>query len=141
MLCLTLFCPLTVRWCFRKKHEEICYFGSYFAILPRLCYEADIWPPLLCLTIKVATDASDFAWGGHTMSGQMEIAREYFSEWEARESSTYRELVGVCRCLQAMVHKCEGRFVVLQVDAMNLQGIVNRGSSKLGINELARDLF
>jgi len=75
------------------------------------------------------------------MSGQMEIAREYFSEWEARESSTYRELVGVCRCLQAMVHKCEGRFVVLQVDAMNLQGIVNRGSSKLGINELARDLF
>jgi hypothetical protein len=31
--------------------------------------------------------------------------------------------------------------VVLQVDAQNLLGIVNRGSSKLSINELARDLF
>ena len=40
-----------------------------------------------------------------------------------------------------MVHKFERRFVVLQVDAMNLLRIVNRGSSKLGINELARELF
>jgi hypothetical protein len=64
----------------------------------------------------------------------MEIAREYFSEWEARESSTYRELLGVCRCLQAMVHMFEGRFVVLQADAMNLLGIVNMGISRLDIN-------
>jgi len=109
--------------------------------LPRLRFEADIWPLLLGLSIMVATDASDFAWGGHTMVGPMEIAPEYFSEWEAREFSTYRELLRVCRYLQAMVHMCEGRFVVLQVDAMNLPGIVNRGSSKLGINELARELF
>jgi len=63
-------------------------------MLPRLHFEADIWPPLLGLiTIMVATDASDFAWGGHTMFGPMEIAREYFSEWEVRESSSYRELL------------------------------------------------
>ena len=73
------------------------------------------------------------------MSDQLEIAREYFSKWEAREPSTYRELLRVCRCLQAMVHMCEERFVVFQVDAMNLLGIVNRGSSKLGINELVRE--
>ena len=30
---------------------------------------------------------------------------------------------------------------MLQVDAQNLLGIVNRGSSKLPINELARELF
>jgi hypothetical protein len=41
------------------------------------------------LSIKVATDASGFAWGGHTMTGPMEIARGYFSEWEAVQSSTY----------------------------------------------------
>ena len=93
------------------------------------------------VSIRIATDASDFAWGGHTMTGPLEIAREYLSDWEAAQSSTYRELLGVSRCLQAMVHRCEGRFVVLQVDAQNLLGIVNRGSPKLGINELARELF
>ena len=109
--------------------------------LPRLRFDADIWPSLKGLSIRIATDASDFAWGGHTMTGPLEIAREYLSEWEAVQSSTYRELLGVSRCLQAMVHMCEGRFVVLQVDAQNLLGIVNRGSPKLGINELARELF
>jgi hypothetical protein len=57
------------------------------------------------------------------------------------ESSTFRELLGVLRCLQALAHLCKGKFVVLQVDAQNLLGIVNRGSSKLAINKLARDLF
>ena len=75
------------------------------------------------------------------MTGPSEIAREYFSESEAVESSTLRDLLGACMCLQSLVHRCEGRFVVLQVDARNLLGIVNRGSSKLSINELARDLF
>jgi hypothetical protein len=75
------------------------------------------------------------------MAGPLEIAREYFLEWEAIESSTYRELLGFSRCLQAMVHRCEGRFVVLQVDAANLLGIVNRGSPKLIINEMAREIF
>jgi hypothetical protein len=89
----------------------------------------------------MATDASDFAGGGHTMTGPREIAREYFSEWEAIPSSTFRELLGVSLCLQAMIHKCEGKFVVLQVDAANLLGIVNRGSPKLIINELERELF
>jgi len=37
-----------------------------------------------------------------------------------------------------MVHRCEGRFWVLQVDAQNLLGIL---SPKLIINELARELF
>ena len=52
-----------------------------------------------------------------------------------------QELLGSCMCLQLFVYMCEGRFVVLQVDAHNLLGIVNRGSSKLPINELARVLF
>jgi len=74
------------------------------------------------------------------MTGPLEIAREYFSESEAVESSTLRELLGACSCLQSLVHRCEGRFVVLQVDTQNLSGIVNRGSSKLPINDLTREL-
>ncbi len=36
---------------------------------------------------------------------------------------------------------CEGRFVILQVDAANMLGIVNWGKPKIIINELARELF
>jgi len=43
--------------------------------------------------------------------------------------------------MHAMVHRCEGRFVAIQVNAMNLLGIVNKGSPKLCLNELARELL
>jgi hypothetical protein len=75
------------------------------------------------------------------MQGVIEYAHEYFSEEECGTSSTYRELLGVLRCLRAMLHVCAGKFVVFQVDAQNLLGIVNRGSPRLNINELARELF
>jgi hypothetical protein len=91
--------------------------------------------------IKVATDASDFGWDGHTLGGPSLNAHEYFSEWEAVQSSTYRELLGVTRCLQSLIGICKGKMVVVQVDAMNLLGIVNRGSPRLALNTLARELF
>ncbi len=70
------------------------------------------------LSIKVATDASDFGWGGHTLGGTLFLAHEYVSEWEAVQSSTYREMLGVTLCLQALVERCKGKLVVLQVDAI-----------------------
>ena len=54
------------------------------------------------LSIKEATDASDFGWGGHTLGDNIFLAHEYFSECEAIQSSTYREMLGVTRCLQAL---------------------------------------
>jgi hypothetical protein len=109
--------------------------------LPRLKFEGSIWPPMEGISIRMASDASAFGWGGHTMQGAPQYAREYFSEEECVESSTYRELLGVLRCLQSMVGLCEGKFVVFQVDARNLLGVVNRGSPRLKLNELARELF
>ena len=43
--------------------------------------------------------------------------------------------------LQALLDWCKGKFSVLQVDAMNLPGIINRGSPKLPLNVFARELF
>ena len=65
----------------------------------------------------MASDASDFGWGGHTMQCVIEYAHEYFSEEECGTSSTHRELLGVLRCIRAMMHVCAGKFVVFQVDA------------------------
>jgi len=67
----------------------------------------------------MASDASDFGWGGHTMQGAIDCAHEYLSEEECGASSIYQELLGVLRCLRAMMHVCAGKFVVVQVDEQN----------------------
>ncbi len=40
-----------------------------------------------------------------------------------------------------MVGLCEDKFVVFQVDSQNLLGKVNRGSPRLKLNELVRELL
>ena len=79
----------------------------------------------------MASDAIDIGWGGHTMQCVVEHAHGFFSKEEGAESSTYRELLGVFRCLQAMIGLCEGKFMVFQVDAHNLLEIMKRGSPRL----------
>jgi len=51
--------------------------------LPRLRFKSDIWPCTNGLYIKVATDASNFDWGGHTLGSISHIVHEFFSEREA----------------------------------------------------------
>ncbi len=79
--------------------------------LPRTKFEGDIWPPTEGISNRMASDANNTGWG-HTVVDAPHYAREYFSEEESSQSSTYRELLGLLRCLQAMVHLCEGKFVV-----------------------------
>ncbi len=79
--------------------------------------------------------------GGHIIEDSPQYAREYFSEEKSPQSSTYRELLGVLRCLQAMVYLCEGKFVMFHVEAQNLLGVVNHGNPRLRLHELARELF
>ena len=121
--------------------EETVNELTFVQKLPRLRFEGNIWPPTEGVAIRMASDANDFGWGGHTMQSVPEYAHAYFSEAESTESSTCRELIGVLRCLQSMVHLCAGKFVVFQVDAHNLLGIVSRGSPRLKLNALARELF
>jgi hypothetical protein len=109
-----------------EAHGELFFWRD----LPRLRFESDIWLCTKGLSIKVATVASDFGWGGHTLGGTSYIAHESSSEWEAVQSSTYREFLGVIRCLQSLIEMCKGKLVVVQIDAMNLLLIVKRGSLK-----------
>ena len=90
----------------------------------------------------MATEASDFAWGGHVLGRPLLASREYFTVEESLESSTFQELLGVVlRCLQALVYICIGKFLVVQVEAQSFLGIINRGSNKLAFNILARCLL
>jgi hypothetical protein len=40
-----------------------------------------------------------------------------------------------------MAHLCEEMFVVFQVDAQNMLGVVSRGSLRLRLSEVARELI
>jgi len=125
--------------CWVVLMEEAVNELTFWQKLPRLTFEGAIWSPTEGVAIRMASDASDIGWRGHTMQGAPEYAHEYFSEAESVESSTYRELLGVLRCLQYLIHLCADRFVVFQVNAKNLLGIVNRGSPRLQLNALARE--
>ena len=85
-------------------------------------FEGSIWHRTKRVSVRMASDASDNGLAGHTMQGVVEHAHEYFSQEESGESSTFRELLGVFRCLQAMISLCKGKFVVFQVDAQKTFG-------------------
>ena len=89
----------------------------------------------------MSSDAIDFGWGERNMQGVQEYAHEYVSETESTESSTCRELIGVLKCVQSMVHLCAGKCVVFQVDAQTLLWVINRGSPGLKLNALAWEPF
>jgi len=57
------------------------------------------------------------------------------------KTSTYRVIMGVSRCLQALVEQYKGKCDVFQVVAMNLLEVINRGSPKLSLNARAKELF
>ena len=66
--------------------EEAASELLFWQQLPRLRLDADIWPSVEGVSIRIATDASDFGWGGHTMDGPLALAHEYFSIEEGVES-------------------------------------------------------
>jgi hypothetical protein len=83
--------------CWITINDEALNELHFWKDIPRLRFESDIWPSMSGLSIKVATDASDIGWGGHTLSGVTYVAHEYCSPCEAIQSSRYRELLGVNR--------------------------------------------
>jgi hypothetical protein len=85
--------------CWVVLTEEAINELSFWHGLPRLEFEGSIRPPTARVSVRMASDASDIGWGGHTMQGVVEHAHEYFSKEESEESSTFRELLGIFMCL------------------------------------------
>ena len=65
--------------------EEVVNELTFWLKLPRLRFEDNIWPPTEGDAIRMASDAIDMGWGGHTMQGVPENAHGYFSEAESTE--------------------------------------------------------
>jgi hypothetical protein len=47
--------------------EEVVNELIFWQKLPRLRFEGAIWPPMEGVAIRMAYDASDIGWGGHTL--------------------------------------------------------------------------
>jgi hypothetical protein len=48
------------------------------------------------------------------MDNVIQYAHEYLTQEVVGTSSTYREVLGVLRCLRALMHLCEEKFVVFK---------------------------
>ena len=101
--------------------------------LPHFVLKGSFWPPSRGVAIRVAVDFSDIGWG--TRVARCPGARlQVLLLGNSVMSSTHRDLLGVTRCLKSMVYLSKGNFVIFQVDACNLLGIVNRGSPRLKLS-------
>ena len=93
-------------------------------------------------TKVVYTDASGHGYGGYVVERLGEIcAQGYFTEAEADTSSTYRELLGVKHVLVSLVDLLHHQSVLWHSDNFNVARILEVGSPKQHLQELALQIF
>ena len=94
------------------------------------------------VTKIVYSDASDHAYGGFIAEklGNV-IARGSFTEAEAETSSTYRELLAVKHVLNSLSSQLAHESILWYTDNWNVSRILEVGSSKDHIQDLALQIF
>ena len=88
------------------------------------------------------TDASDFAYGGYLLKrlGKV-ICHGKFDREQCNKSSTERELLAIKYCLQSFATILRHEAVNIRTDNFAASRIVEIGSSKLHLHNLALEIF
>jgi hypothetical protein len=95
-----------------------------------------------CATTRICySDASDTGCAGYEVSVRDSISHRMWSPEEARESSTYRELLGVCTVMTAIPHVLTAQSVKWFTDNQGVVSIINNGSMKPKLQELAVNIY
>ena len=89
----------------------------------------------------VYTDASGFACAGYTVETNSKVVHKMWTESEMSTSSTYRELLAVLITLQSLSDDFSNRLVKLFTDNQNVVKIVQAGSMKPDLHNLATYIF
>ena len=89
----------------------------------------------------VYSDASDTGYGGYTVEHGMHIAQGNWLPEEAKQSSTWRELVAVGRVLMSVAEKLRSMRVRWFTDNQNVVRILKVGSSKSHLQVEALKVF
>ena len=113
-----------------------------------LCFETfngnHIWPTSPIVNVMSYSDSSDFAWGGgggYIVQIADHIAKGSFTEVEAGQSSTWRELKGTFYVLASYLKQLQGIVVKHQTDNQNVVRALSNGSKTDLGQELAVDIF
>ena len=87
------------------------------------------------------SDASDTGYGGYTVEHGVHVAQGIWSPEEARQSSTWRELVAVSRVLDSMAFKLCNMRVKWFSDNQNVVRILQVGSHKATLARASCERF
>lgn len=134
--------------------EERSHWGGWVKVSTRVKREAQLWLKALrswdgCAIwdvpildpIVLHVDASDSGWGGWQEGTRHFDAHEWFTEAEAKTSSTMREMLGVERLLQVCAAHLRNRAVRVFTDSFTTTRVCIKGSPKKCINEVAERIF
>lgn len=91
--------------------------------------------------IRINSDASSFAAAAFIESEHELVTHRMFSEMEIRESSTYRELLAIENAIFSFLPKLENKNVLVCSDSMNAVTILEKGSSKVKLQAIAKKIF
>ena len=80
------------------------------------------------MNVMSYSDSSDFAWGGHIVKIADHVAKENFTEVEAAQSSTWRELKGTFYVLASYLKQLQGMVVKRRTDNQNVVRALSNGS-------------
>jgi hypothetical protein len=116
---------------------------TFFKAAHRAEFTSSFRCPTLRPALTIWTDASDFAWGGHTNDPNGHVAQGYLTPAERLESSTFRELRAILYVLQAFEHLFRrGETVVVFTDSKSSMWILNKGgSAKEHLHAVALQVF
>ncbi|XP_060076460.1 uncharacterized protein LOC132556090 [Ylistrum balloti] len=89
----------------------------------------------------IYSDASGSGFGGYEVNTVNGVAHGVWTEEESGKSSTWRELVGVLRVLKSLGTTLSGHRVKWFTDNTGVFKIVDKGSMKLDLQLVAKDIF
>ena len=93
------------------------------------------------MNVMSYSDSSDFAWGGYAVQIADHVAKGSFTEVEAMQSSTWRELKGTFYVLSSYLKQLQGMMVKHRTDNQNVVRALSNGSKTQLIQELIVDIF
>ena len=100
-----------------------------------------IWPTSPIVNVMSYSDSSDFAWGGYVVQIADNVAKGSFTEVEAVQSSTWREIKGTFYMLSSYLKQLQGMVVKHRTDNQNVIRALSNGSKTGLIHELVVDIF
>ena len=120
-----------------KAQQELTFWSKNIHFLPKKTFFNRTFLP----DKIVYTDASGYACAGYTVETVHQVVHKMWSDEEAVKSSTFRELKAVFITLTSLVHSFENRLVKVFTDNQNVVKIINAGSMKSELQDLAIEIF